>query len=466
MASWTRPPLTVSLVLSNVPSRWEPDEVVRFPLLADLSTMRRVILIFILLAIAGVASGLSQTPAPTPTAGETRADAIDRLYNEGLNLYAQGTSASLNTAIGKFLDAGDLARQAGLKYFETICLMMAGSSYNKLGDTTNALKYYLLADKSRPYGQTKLEADVLLNLGLIYNGIGEHGKALAIFRKEGELRKSLDDIPGQLAAMHNGAMILNELGDLQRAKDIYEQILAVEHASGDKRIEAASTNNLAYVYYRMLNYSKAAELYEQAYEIAVAAGFDEIQAAPQIGLGDAYRMMNQQIQAIDYYNHGLLLLRKTPNQVFEADAFYGLGMSYQVIGEKQRAREFFDKALNLQEALQAREQLSLTLAAEMSLWLELGQPNLAILYGKRAVNLTQAMRGMIENLSKDVQRLYLKTKESTYRDLSNILISEGRLPEAQGVLDLLKEQEYEQFSKLRSGESAGTVPYSRAEGDL
>jgi CHAT domain-containing protein len=69
----------------------------------------------------------------------------------------------------------------------------------------------------------------------------------------------------------------------------------------------------------------------------------------------------------------------------------------------------------------------------------------------------------MKTLSKETQRLYIRSKEKSYRQLSNILIAEGRLPEAQGVLDLLKEQEYEQFTKLRSGETPDTVPYSKAE---
>jgi CHAT domain-containing protein/Flp pilus assembly protein TadD len=428
--------------------------------------MRHKSLILSILVYACVVGGLSQTPLPTPTDVDPRVETIVRLNGEAQILFSKGTPESLRSAIDKFLEAARLVKEFGDKTYEARCLVSAATAYSKLGDSANALKYIELASIEMPAGESRLGADILQNLGLIYNNIGEHGRAYAAFFEEFNIRARLNDEPGQIGALHNCAMILNELGDLQRAKFIYEKILDAERKSEDKRALASSINNLAYVYWKLEDYIKAAELYQEAYDLAVDENMIDIQAATQIGLGDSYKKRSLHQQAKEYYNRGLSLSRQCHERTFEADALYGLGNVYQNTGDKQRAREFYDQALTLQEAMQAREQLTLTLAAEMSVWLELGQPKLAILYGKRAVNLNQAIRGGLGNFDKGVQRLYVRSKESAYRDLSNLLISEGRLPEAQGVLDLLKEQEYEQFSHLRSGESADTVPYSRAEGDL
>jgi len=97
---------------------------------------------------------------------------------------------------------------------------------------------------------------------------------------------------------------------------------------------------------------------------------------------------------------------------------------------------------------------------------------IAISYGKQAINLYQEFRLRINthppNVSDEtkqadslLEKKIVKALSPYYRELSNLLVSEGRLLEAQAVLDLLKDEEYEQLA--RSTEKAETVPYSQAE---
>jgi hypothetical protein len=78
----------------------------------------------------------------------------------------------------------------------------------------------------------------------------------------------------------------------------------------------------------------------------------------------------------------------------------------------------------------------------MAAWKAQKKPDLAIFYGKQAVNLNQAMRADIAGLDKESQKGFLSSQQDTYRELADILIAAGRLPEAQQVLDMLKEDEY------------------------
>jgi CHAT domain-containing protein/Tfp pilus assembly protein PilF len=81
------------------------------------------------------------------------------------------------------------------------------------------------------------------------------------------------------------------------------------------------------------------------------------------------------------------------------------------------------------------------------------QPELAIFYGKKAVNTFQGLRGNLGGAA-GAQESFLNTVEPTYRKLADLLIQQGRLGEAQQVLALLKEQEYFEFIK----HGAGTQP--------
>ncbi|MEO8042267.1 MAG: CHAT domain-containing protein, partial [Acidobacteriota bacterium] len=77
----------------------------------------------------------------------------------------------------------------------------------------------------------------------------------------------------------------------------------------------------------------------------------------------------------------------------------------------------------------------------MSVWSKLGNRNFAVFYGKNAVNIYQDFRKGIQGLGVDEQKGFLKTVESTYRDLASVLIAQGRISEAEQVLVMLKEEE-------------------------
>src|SRR5262249_34207472 len=78
----------------------------------------------------------------------------------------------------------------------------------------------------------------------------------------------------------------------------------------------------------------------------------------------------------------------------------------------------------------------------------------AIVYGKQAVNAIQEIRGNISALDKAAQQSFVKSKEDTYRRLARLLISQGRLPEAQAAIELLKAKEYSEFVRGK-GEKTG-----------
>ncbi len=97
----------------------------------------------------------------------------------------------------------------------------------------------------------------------------------------------------------------------------------------------------------------------------------------------------------------------------------------------------------------------------MTGWNAAGRPALAALYGKQAVNLFQAVRANILELEPQTQRAYLRSKEDVYRELADLLVTAGRLPEAQQVLDFLKQEELRDYVR-RDAEGGGAAGATRA----
>ena len=108
----------------------------------------------------------------------TRADA-GRVYQEGAQLYQQGTAESLRQAIGKFLEALKLWQQINDKRSQAATLNNIGSIYYLLGEKQQALTYYNQAlPIARAVGDRAGEATILAGIGDVYNDLGENQQAL------------------------------------------------------------------------------------------------------------------------------------------------------------------------------------------------------------------------------------------------------------------------------------------------
>jgi len=88
------------------------------------------------------------------------------------------------------------------------------------------------------------------------------------------------------------------------------------------------------------------------------------------------------------------------------------------------------------------------------------RPRLAIFYGKQAINSVQSIRSGIRSLTPELQQSFLKGNEKPYHTLADLLISLGRLTEAEQVLGLLKEEEYFNFVRRDSEESSSLTQHA------
>src|SRR5262249_24281994 len=96
-----------------------------------------------------------------------------------------------------------------------------------------------------------------------------------------------------------------------------------------------------------------------------------------------------------------------------------------------------------------------------------GKPGLATVYGKQAVNILQAMRRDIAHMAATTRQALVESHAKFYRELADLLISQGRLPEAEQVLGMLKREEFFEFvrrdpQQAREEESIAATPSEAA----
>ncbi len=254
--------------------------------------------------------------------------------------------------------------------------------------------------------------DILNDLGLVYTYLGQEEKAILLFQKALGYRRQTSDRDGEAFTLNNLAFCYSRTKETRKAFNLYRQALALERALGDRNAEGRTLGNLAELEGANRRFANALNLGQQALAIA----------------------------------------RQEKDRGAEGAALYKIGAIYLLESQFEKAVEYLHQALGIfhQVGDTGRQGLvlnDLMLAAKSS-----GNLALAILQGKEAVNSYQKVRADVRSLDREFQRSYIRSKEKTYRELADLLISVGRLPEAEQVLAMLKEEEYFDFVRRDSGE--------------
>ena len=121
--------------------------------------------------------------------------------------------------------------------------------------------------------------------------------------------------------------------------------------------------------------------------------------------------------------------------------------------------------LALRAAAGRRPDLGFSAHAElMRLHRAQGRAGEAIFHGKNAANLAQASRADLADASpsRDARRAFLRERRRVYVALAQLLLDQQRLPEAEAVLQLLKEDEGQQFIDGQRP-PLGSLPLTAAE---
>lgn len=274
-------------------------------------------------------------------------------------------------------------------------------------------------------------------------------------------------------------------GNFDKAQTYIQAALDVAVRQNDSLSVIKWKANLAGVYARQKKYNLAITYFDEVipqlkklrHEYAtrfastkdVNVRLQEKNLAAFVGIdlyyyGAILRENGRLTEAVDYHKESIQVLNQYKFRKFEARARVELGLDYLALNNSNLAVEEFKTAYSLSTSSTARDEQAAALDGLMRGWEALNGEDLAIVYGKQSVNLLQKTRVELERLGKNVASEFVKDNENIYRRLANLLISEGRFPEAQLILDLLKEEEYKTVT--RSPDNPETIPYSKAEEDV
>ena len=128
----------------------------------------------------------------------------ERLFEEGMTLYQEGSAESLRQAIQKWQEARLLYQAVGDRRMEATTLSNIGRVYNALGAKQKALNFYNQAlSILRAVGDRRVEAATLNNIGAVYHGLGAKQKALDYYNQALPLYRAVGDRGGEATTLNN-----------------------------------------------------------------------------------------------------------------------------------------------------------------------------------------------------------------------------------------------------------------------
>ncbi|MBS1810836.1 MAG: CHAT domain-containing protein [Acidobacteria bacterium] len=295
------------------------------------------------------------------------------------------------------------------------------------------------------------EGEMLSTLGGAYAHLSNYTKAIEYYEQTLAINREIKNRGSEMGSyIELGAAYLS-LHRSEKAVESFEHALTIARENKFRDSEATVLNWLGRAWRELGNRDKALEYHEKALVIVREINFRPGEGSTLASLGDSYQLLRRFEKALECYEQSLSIAIEIKNLYAQAGILNAIGIVYRSIGQYQNAITYHEQSLRLAREIKVRKVEAIALNDLMTSWQANKQPHLAIFFGKQSVNLHQETRDDIRSFDRETQQGFLKSKEDSYRTLADLLISQGRLPEAEQVIRMLKEEEY--FEYIRRDET-------------
>ncbi len=333
--------------------------------------------------------------------------------------------------------------------------------------------------EANPAKETSRLAELLIDTASIHARLGNRETALALAGQAITLsRERLGATHRTTAlALHFAGTVNRSMGKAGAALTDLGGALRIYLAGGartERRVpEVLDDTSVAFVRVGCLDQAVAIQtLSIEHYSALYGATHDRVASAYH-RLGGLYRETGNYAEARAPLFKAAEIYQSIfgPNHRRIADVYSDLSGSSARIGLNSEALRYGFRALRIrninkqadpEDLRQSYWALSLVLKQQ-------GNLPAAIAFAKMAVNINQEIRSQNRNLPEELTRALAGRYRELYEYLANMLIGAERLPEAQQVLDLIKQQELFDFVRRDSKEAAsveGRAALTPTESDL
>jgi CHAT domain-containing protein/Tfp pilus assembly protein PilF len=362
-------------------------------------------------------------------------------------------------AIEIYEKALQILQEAGAQEEEANALAGLGGAYSMLSRYDKAAEILEKALKLAQRAKNRIvEVAILNNLGQTYENQANYDKAAYTLNQALAIFRELKDRDGEATCLINLGAVYMDLTRYSDAQKIYEAALAIFRELKDRGGEAAGLAGVGVALVARHEYQKAISYLEQALTILDQLGNAGAEAMVLNNLSAAYENTNQPSKGLAALERAVTLAQRLGDLSGESIALDNLGSNYSTRGKFAQAIHWHQRALGIARAIKDPRAEAGALASLMTDYRLLGKASQAIFYGKLSVAAWERIRTTVRSLGEQSRKSFIGGQADIYRELADLLISQGRVSEGSRILDLLKEEEYSQFIQRGAPEAAQIVP--------
>ncbi len=381
-------------------------------------------------------------------------DAAGILNNLGI---VYNSLAQYEKAITHYQQAVSIFQQLKDPAGEAMALVNLGNAYGSLSQYEKAIAYSQQAlSLSEQIKDSNHKAGALVNLGNAYRFLSQYDKAIAYYQQALPLFQQIKHHDGTARTLTNLGVIYGILAQYPKAISFHHTALVLFQRVKNQDGVAQALTNLGAAHGALSEHQKEIAYYQQALSVFQQIKNRKGEAMTLLNLGVAYGALSQYEKAIAQYQQALPIFQQIKDRNGEAHALMQMGNAYWDFSQYDKALSYYQHALPLYQQVKDREGKGVLLNNLGLLMQRQKQLELAIVFYKQSVNVRETIRHDLRPLSRDLQESYTQTVAGTYRRLADLLIEQGRIGEAQQVLERLKIQEINDFTK--GTRTATTVP--------
>jgi CHAT domain-containing protein/tetratricopeptide (TPR) repeat protein len=319
----------------------------------------------------------------------------------------------------------------------------------------------------RRTGNQATEPMTLRNMGVLYSNQANYAKAEEFYRQARDLVKRSGNRPAQLSDLLEQGRFYVNLGDYPKALDFSQQALKLSQDLGQKPQEVVALTNIGSTYRWQKQYAKAIPFYQQA--LTIVREIRDIGTEQQVlqRMAEIYKEQGEFAQALPLLQQVLTKQRELDLRPAQMKTLKLLGGVYTGQGQFTQAETALQEAQVLSESMNDPENRADIFDKFGDLLVKQNQQRVAIAFYKQSISIYESIRKGLTPLPKTQQQSYADSVAETYRKLADLLISQGRLAEAEQVLGLLKLQEIKDFGPpTRSQAQTEDVLLSKLEEEI
>jgi len=317
-----------------------------------------------------------------------------------------------------------------------------------------------------------LESFALAYLALVDADLSDYPNAIKLGNQALTIAQDIKNPGAELLALSSLAVIYQSLGDYATTTAHHQKILALTRKSGNQIMTGITLLQMGQLASSQGNARQHMELIQQAAMTFEVSKSPKLEAIAQLSLADGYSNLKDYPNAIAKGQSGLKLAQLVNDRSLEYGAIKGLGHFYRKSGQDELAIATYQAALAADPTPELPGSGAGIRVGLARIYQRQKLPMVAIAYYKQAVSGIEEVRHKIQGLPPQLQQFFIQKGQKGeriadyYRELADLLLTQGRVLEAEEVLDLLKVQELKEFRQERNTGKTPELTFSATEAQI